>query len=109
MVFKDAENVFAGEAVDRRKWVRLSLVQMNDAPVRSSDPETTLAISKEPRRKERAAGRKRVLLNFPVHELFESAGHAEPELPIVAFDQGLYICPGARRRVQLRRVGLPSP
>src|SRR5208283_1113770 len=87
------------------KHIRPSLVHMQESTVRRPDPQTAIAVSEEPNRREplRRAG-KRIGLGFPVNEMSDSTAHGDQECAVVAFDLERRV----RHRIEFWRIRLPS-
>jgi hypothetical protein len=108
-ILKEACNEIAGEAVRPREQIRPSLVDMQEAPVRGSDPQTAIAIPEQPGGKDRPPGAAdRMCLDISVNELSDSAAHGDQEFAFVAFDQTLDVL-RVWDRIEFRRIRLPSP
>jgi hypothetical protein len=108
-ILKETGNEITGETVGRRKHVRSSPMQMHEALIRRSDPQTPLVVPEQPMSIDSPNTRKRIGRNFPVNELSDSAAHGHPECAVVAFDQTANIGSRAWHGIDFLRIRRPAP
>jgi hypothetical protein len=86
-IFEEFINVIAGEAVSLRKNIRPSLMYMQEASVRGSNPESAIAIAVHTQGLEmlRRGTWKRVRLGLSVNQFCDSTLGGDQECAVVAF------------------------
>ena len=88
-ILEKTEDDIAGEAIGSRKCIGPAAMDMDESPVRGSDPQTAIAIPQQssPFMKLLAAGRERILFEFPVNKLLDSAAPADQEGSVIAIEK----------------------
>src|SRR4051794_1106579 len=74
-----------------------------------SDPQATIAITKQPEGFELQPGRKWVLLGLPVPELCDSASLGNQDSAVIAFNQGVDSLRRIWHCIEFGGARLPSP
>src|ERR1051325_3969079 len=109
-ILKKTVDLIAREAVDRRKYICHSLVNMHEAVGHTSNPQTAIAITKQGSRSEPARrNRERIWLGFPIDESFDPAIDNDQERPVEVFTHTLIAGCRAGDSKELGRTRFPSP
>jgi len=110
MILKESVNGFAREALRRAKYICPALMNMDQPPVRGSDLQTAIAITKQPSAFElRHSVGERIRLDLSVDESSDSELCADQECAVITFTETLDAVGLAGQGIEFWRMRFPSP